>query len=256
MIPLDWALAATGTVAAVTTLALVYTQHRQGARIRELEARLSERSTKLHAFAVEVIRAEEEQRGRIARELHDGLGQMMTAVNIELQVLREAAPPEVHARVDDVRALSAQVMAEMRRIAQDLRPAILDEMGLGEAVRALVGRMSRHGQLRIELALSGALEVLPADSAIACYRLVQEALNNVLRHSGASAAKVSLERTGDHLDVEIVDDGKGIDPEAADAAGGGSGLMGLEERIRAIGGSFSFGPVETGGTRLSARLPA
>jgi signal transduction histidine kinase len=256
MIPVDWPVVATGGVALVTGLAFLVLQRRQGARIRDLEGRLAERATKLHAFAVEVIRAEEEQRGRIARELHDGLGQMMTAVNIELQVLRDSAPPDVRARVDDVRALSAQVMAEMRRIAQDLRPAILDEMGLGEAVRALVGRMSRHGQLRIELALSGALEVLPADSAIACYRLVQEALSNVLRHSGASAAKVSLQRTGDHLDVEIVDDGKGIDPDAPVDTGGHFGLMGLEERIRAIGGSFSFGPIQSGGTRLSARLPA
>jgi signal transduction histidine kinase len=253
MVLLDVAVATAGLSALG---AFLVSQQRMRKRIRGLEERLVERSTKLHAFAVEVIRAEEDQRSRIARELHDGLGQMMTAVNIELQVLRDAAPEEVRTRVDDVRALSAQVMAEMRRIAQDLRPAILDEMGLGEAVRALVGRMSRHAQVAIELKLAGPLEVLPADSAIACYRLVQEALNNVVRHSGASHARVSLARAQDQLDVEIVDDGRGIDYDPSAAADGHFGLMGLEERIRAIGGSFSFGRVESGGTRLTARLPA
>jgi signal transduction histidine kinase len=253
MAPLDVALLGAVAVTGAAWIASVVAMRR---RINSLEERLAERASKLHAFAVEVIRAEEEQRSRIARELHDGLGQMMTAVNIELQVLRDAAPDEVRPRVDDVRALSAQVQAEMRRISQDLRPAILDEMGLGEAVRSLVGRMAKHAQVAIDLKLEGQLEVLPADSAIACYRLVQEALNNVLRHSGATHAKITLERAGDQLDVEVFDDGKGIDYDPNSVSDGHFGLMGLEERIRAIGGSFSFGRAESGGTRLKARLPA
>jgi signal transduction histidine kinase len=241
---------------AITTCALFVWVVRLRIRVRGLEERVAERSTKLHAFAVELIKGEEEQRSRIARELHDGLGQMMTAVNIELQVLKDAAPPEIQPKVDDVGALARQVTTEMRRISHELRPAILDEMGLGEAVRALVARMARHGNIRIDLDLVGALEVLPADSAIACYRLVQEALNNVVRHSGAEKARVKIERAGDRLDVEIADDGAGIDYDPQAKLDGHYGLMGLEERIRAIGGTFGFGRGERGGTRLTARLPA
>src|SRR6476659_1308600 len=133
----------------LSNVAVLVSTFRLSRRNRLLEEKLEERNSKLHAFAVELIRAEEEQRSRIARELHDGLGQMMTAVNIELQVLREAAPPELQPRVDDVGALSQQVMTEMRRISHELRPAILDEMGLGEAVRALVGRLSRVSTIGI-----------------------------------------------------------------------------------------------------------
>jgi two-component system sensor histidine kinase UhpB len=245
------ALAAGGVLAGVLGLGWVALLR---GRIKRLEAKVAERSTKLHAFAVELIRAEEEQRSRIARELHDGLGQMMTAVNIELQVLRDAAPAEIQPRVDDVKALSAQVTTEMRRISHELRPAILDEMGLGEALRALVKRMSRHAKIKIELDVNGTLDVLPKDSMIACYRLVQEALNNVVRHSAATRAKVALHRADAQLAVEVLDDGKGIDydPSSQD---GHFGLLGLQERIHAIGGTFSFGPASGGGTRIEARLP-
>ncbi|MFI5291033.1 MAG: sensor histidine kinase, partial [Polyangia bacterium] len=158
--------------AALTALAIGWSVSLRR-KVADLSAQLVDRQGKLRAFAVELIRAEEEQRTRIARELHDGLGQMMTAVNIELQVLKDAASDELRPRVDDVRALSAQVMGEMRRISQELRPAIHDEMGLAEAVRALVSRMARLGAVAIEVQVAGDVDVLPADAAIACYRMVQ-----------------------------------------------------------------------------------
>jgi signal transduction histidine kinase len=229
-------------------------------RNRRLEEKLAERASKLHAFAVELIRAEEEQRTRIARELHDGLGQMMTAVNIELQMLHEAAPDSVRTRVEDVRALSAQVMAEMRRISHELRPAILDELGLAQAVRALAQRMAKHAHLAIDCDITGNVDRLPADSVIACYRLVQEALNNVVRHANASRVRVTMVRDEDRLKVSVSDDGKGIsyDPSSPDAMRDGHfGLMGMQERIRAIGGKFWYGATtETKtGTTITAELP-
>lgn len=226
------------------------------ANVRLLQGQLQDRSTKLRAFAVELIRAEEEQRSRIARELHDGLGQLMTAVNIELQVLREAAPEEVKLRVDDVRALAAQVTTEMRRISHELRPAVLDEMGLAEAVKALAERMARHCGIAIDVDVGGNVDVLPADTLITCYRLVQEALNNVVRHSGAARAAVRLERDAARLEVSVVDDGRGIDYTPATAQDGHFGLLGLEERINALGGRFSVRRRPEGGTRVAATLPA
>jgi signal transduction histidine kinase len=228
-------------------------------RNRRLEEKLVERNSKLHAFAVELIRAVEDQRTRIARELHDGVGQIMTAVNIELQMLHEAAPDSLKSRVDDVRALAAQCQTEMRRVSHELRPAILDELGLAEAVRARAQRMAKHAHIVIDCAIDGDLERLPADSVIACYRLVQEALNNVVRHANAHRAEVQLTRDDKRLTVVVTDDGRGMryDPSAPEAMRDGHfGLVGMQERIRAIGGTFRFGPPpDRRGTQIRAELP-
>jgi signal transduction histidine kinase len=224
-----------------------------------LEVRLAERGSKLHAFAVELIRAEEDQRSRIARELHDGVGQIMTAVNIELELLHVAAPEFLKSRVDDVQALAAQCQTEMRRVSHELRPAILDELGLGEAVRALAERMAKHAQIEIACNPGENLDPLPSDSVTACYRLVQEALNNVVRHAKAKRAVVTLCREEDRLTVTVTDDGRGIeyDPAAPEAVRDGHfGLVGMQERILAIGGTFAYGPRPSQkGTQIRAELP-
>jgi signal transduction histidine kinase len=228
-------------------------------RNRRLEEKLKERNSKLHAFAVELIRAEEDQRSRIARELHDGVGQIMTAVNIELQLLHEAAPTQVKARVEDVRALAAQCQTEMRRVSHELRPAILDELGLAEAVRALAQRMAKHAHIEIACDVHGDVDKIAADSVIACYRMVQEALNNVVRHADAHKAEVMLRREADRLTVMVTDDGRGMryDPSSPDTQRDGHfGLLGMQERIRAIGGTFRYGPPpDKRGTQIRAEFP-
>lgn len=228
-------------------------------RNRLLEEKLKERNSKLHAFAVELIRAEEDQRTRIARELHDGVGQIMTAVNIELEMLQQTAPATMKTRLEDVVALAASCQTEMRRVSHELRPAILDELGLAEAVRALAERMAKHSQIEIACDVSGNLEALPADSVIACYRLVQEALNNVVRHANAKRAEVKLACDDSRLTVTVTDDGRGIryDPSAPDAIRDGHyGLVGMQERIRAIGGTLKYGPPrDRRGTEIFAELP-
>jgi two-component system, NarL family, sensor histidine kinase UhpB len=258
----DWGYAAAGAVALLfaCNVGIAVAAAKMWRRNRRLDEKLAERNSKLHAFAVELIRAEEDQRTRIARELHDGLGQIMTAVNIELQMLHESAPSPMQPRVDDVRALARQVMTEMRRISHELRPAILDEMGLAEAVRALAERMSKHAHIDIDYKVEGNVDRLPADSKTACYRLVQEALNNVVRHANAKRAEVLLVRDGERLTVTVTDDGRGIryDPSAPEANRDGHfGLMGMQERIRAIGGTFRFGapPDRRQGTQIKAELP-
>ena len=107
--------------------------------------------------------------------------------------------------LEDVRALAAQCQTEMRRVSHELRPAILDELGLAEAVRALGARMAKHAHIAIDCRVEGDVDSLPADSVIACYRLVQEALNNVVRHANASSAHVSLTRGQNHLIVTVTD---------------------------------------------------
>ena len=251
--------AAAAALLFASNIGVVIVTLRLSRRNRRLEEKLVERNSKLHAFAVELIRAEEDQRSRIARELHDGVGQIMTAVNIELQLLHDGAPRELQARVEDVRALAAQCQTEMRRVSHELRPAILDELGLAEAVKALAERMAKHAQIEIACDVQGDVDRLPADSVIACYRLVQEALNNVVRHANAQRAEVLLRRDADRLTVEVTDDGRGIryDPSAPEATRDGHfGLVGMQERIRAIGGTFRYGPPpDRRGTQIRAELP-
>jgi two-component system, NarL family, sensor histidine kinase UhpB len=243
----------------LSNVAVLLSTYRLSRRNRVLEEKLAERNSKLHAFAVELIRAEEDQRSRIARELHDGVGQIMTAVNIELQMLHESAPVEVKTRVEDVRALAAQCQTEMRRVSHELRPAILDELGLAEAVRALVVRMAKHAHIEIACDVRGEVDRVPGDAVIACYRLVQEALNNVVRHADAQRAEVTLYRNSDRLTVTVTDDGRGMryDPSSPDTARDGHyGLIGMQERIRAIGGTFKYGPPpDKRGTQIHAEFP-
>jgi signal transduction histidine kinase len=148
---------------------------------------------------------------------------------------------------------------EMRRVSHELRPAILDELGLAEAVRALVQRMAKHSHLEIACDVSGEVDRVPADAVIACYRLVQEALNNVVRHANAQRAEVTLHRREDRLTVTVTDDGRGIryDPSAPEAMRDGHyGLIGMQERIRAIGGTFKYGPPpDRRGTQIHAEFP-
>ena len=251
-----------GTAAALlflSNVAVLFSTYRLSRRNRLLEEKLAERNSKLHAFAVELIRAEEDQRSRIARELHDGVGQIMTAVNIELQMLHESSPREMKARVEDVRALAAQCQTEMRRVSHELRPAILDELGLAEAVKALVERMAKHAHIEISCDVHGEVDRVPGDAVIACYRLVQEALNNVVRHADAKRAEVSLLRNADRLTVTVTDDGRGIryDPSSPETQRDGHfGLLGMQERIRAIGGTFKYGPPpDKRGTQIHAEFP-
>jgi signal transduction histidine kinase len=183
----------------------------------------------------------------------------MTAVNIELQMLHDNSPKEVKARVEDVRALAAQCQMEMRRVSHELRPAILDELGLAEAVRALVVRMAKHAHIEIACDVRGEVDRVPGDAVIACYRLVQEALNNVVRHADAKRAEVTLHRNSDRLTVTVTDDGRGMryDPSSPDVARDGHfGLIGMQERIRAIGGTFRYGPPpDKRGTQIHAEFP-
>ena len=219
-------------------------------QIRTLAAKLDSRERKLRGYATELIRAEEEERARVSRELHDGLGQLIAALTLELEAMRVSAPESLQPRIDDVRTLANQIGTDIRRMSHELRPAILDELGLHDALSALVRRMSRPPRLTVELSVRGNLIVLPADVRLTAYRIVQEALTNVVRHSGAARAEVNVDLDAHALRIAVADDGKGVD-----ASNEGFGLTGLRERVEAIGGSLRIGPAEQGGALVAAELP-
>jgi two-component system, NarL family, sensor kinase len=236
-------------------------------QLRTLRDRLAAREAKLRDYAAGLLRAEEEERARVSRELHDGVGQLIAAVNLELETVRAEAPEALQPRIDDLRTLATQIGGDLRRMAHELRPAILDELGLHDALTELTRRMSRPPRstpglpagLTITLAVRGNLVVLPPDLRLCCYRVAQEALTNVVKHSGASRAEVHVDLDGHALRLAISDNGKGL-PEAPRSGDGaqeptGIGLLSLRERVEAVGGSLHLSKAELGGALVAAELP-
>ena len=197
----------------------------------------------------QLVSAREEERRRLRRDLHDGLGPTLAAVGMQL-----AAASTLLDRPDALRALHAelqeqtrQALADIRRLVYDLRPPALDELGLGPAI-AQQGQ--RFTGLAVDVHAEGDLDRLPAAVEVAAYRIAAEAITNAARHGAARTCSVRLSLNG-ALDLEVVDDGTGI----TDAARAGVGLSSMRERAAELGGSCEVGPAPGGGTRVRARLP-
>ncbi len=180
------------------------------------------------------LRAQEEERARIARDLHDEVNQSLTGLLLRLEALREAAPPELESELADTKALANQAMTELLSLARQLRPTALDDLGLAAAVAGLVDHVGNSG---IEAALhqEGDLSELEADVQLVVYRVAQEALSNAVRHSGAQGVAVSLRRAGEGAELEVSDDGRGF---AFEESENGLGIAGMRERALLIGGEL------------------
>jgi len=218
--------------------------HRQSRELRELSAR--------------VLEAREEEKARIARELHDELGQLLTALKMDLSWMREriSGQDELTRKSEEMGRLLDQTVTATRRISADLRPLMLDDLGLAEAAQWLVEDFARRSgvQARIQLPEGEALEALPKAAATALYRAVQESLTNIARHSGARQAWVLFSVDGGEVHVEIEDDGRGIALEDL-AKARSLGLRGMRERIAYLGGSFDVASAPRGGARVRIRVP-
>ncbi|MEI2610222.1 MAG: sensor histidine kinase [Candidatus Promineifilaceae bacterium] len=209
---------------------------------------------------LQMVRAREEERRRLQRDLHDGLGATLAALNLEAGVLRRAIrsdPAEAEALVDELRVEIRAMIDDIRRLVYALRPPTLDQLGLVAAVRAHAnqcGRPSENGyaQLQVEIEAPEELPPLPAAVEVAAYRIAQEALTNVVRHAQARHCLVRLELNG-ALNVEIRDDGVGL--PAGGRQHGGLGLLSMRERAVELGGTCVIGPLPGGGTRILASLP-
>jgi PAS domain S-box-containing protein len=221
------------------------TMLRQQQELRELSAR--------------VLEAREEEKTRIARELHDELGQLLTALKMDLAWLRERLPetgPELAARADGMSALLDRTVSSSRRIAADLRPLMLDDLGLADAAQWLVDDFGKRSGVRLEMRVpeEAAFDALAKGAATAVYRAIQESLTNIARHSGAKNAWVLLAQENGEVLVEIEDDGRGVTP--GDLAKASSlGLKGMRERVAYYGGSLEVARAPRGGTRLRVRMP-
>jgi two-component system sensor histidine kinase UhpB len=220
---------------------------------------------RFRALAKAVWQVQEEERRRLARELHDGLGQELTALkNLLEQLAGEAraapAPPPAAwgAKLAAAVELAARALHDTRELSRLLRPPILDDLGLLPALSWLTRTLRESSGLEVRVAGDGIDGRLDPDLEILVFRVVQEALTNVLKHSGAQAAAVLLRRRGGWLELEITDAGRGFDAARALAPGqgaAGSGLRGMSDRLELFGGRLRITSSPGAGTRLHAAVP-
>jgi PAS domain S-box-containing protein len=225
---------------------------------KQHEDELQRQQQELRELSARVLEAREEEKARLARELHDELGQLLTALKMDLSWLRERlAAADTARKADEMNALLDKTVMATRRISADLRPLMLDDLGLADAAAWLVEDFAKRSGVdcRIQLPPGDALEQLSKPVATALYRAVQESLTNIGRHAQARSAWVLFSAENGHIQVEIEDDGRGIAP--GDLAKARSlGLKGMRERIAYLGGSLEIGPAPRGGTRIRLRVPA
>jgi signal transduction histidine kinase len=202
--------------------------------------------------------AKEDERRFIARELHDELGQTLTALKLRLKMGARAADPERAEREGAATfAMIDSLIDRVRKLSLDLRPALLDEVGLIPALRAYLDAQSAISEVGMELDASAFVGRASPESEIACFRIVQEAVTNVLRHAEARQVSVRLEQRTDRLQIVVTDDGHGILPgQVPDAAAQGHmGIVGMRERARALGGDFAIESEPGAGTAVRVTLP-
>jgi PAS domain S-box-containing protein len=226
---------------------------------KQYEDELKQRQGELSRLSAQVLEAREEEKTRIARELHDELGQLLTAIKMDLGWIRERigdADADLAAKAQKMHATLDDTVSSVRRIAADLRPLMLDDLGLPDAAAWLVEDFEKRSGIRCQwrLANPDGVEAFEPAVANAVYRALQESLTNIARHAGAGSAWVMLEIAPEALRLEVEDDGRGIEPPDL-AKARSLGLKGMRERIHHIGGSLEITRPPRGGTRVSLRVP-
>jgi two-component system, NarL family, sensor histidine kinase UhpB len=198
------------------------------------------------------LHAQEEERARVARDLHDEVNQSLTGLLLRLEAAREAAPPELEGELAETKSLANQAMSELLSLARQLRPTALDDLGLVAAIEGQVDQL-RRGEIDASLDAEGDFSDLGGDAQLVVYRVAQEALNNAARHSGAARVEVRLRRTeGDGVLLEVSDDGRGF---AFDESERGLGIGGMRERALLIGAELTIESRPDSGTTVRLTVP-
>lgn len=202
-----------------------------------------------------VVEAQEVERARLARELHDETGQALTSILLGLKALEERVQTDDSgAAIAELRELVVATLQDVRRLAVELRPATLDDFGLVPALERLRDTMSEQGDVAVEVKSDlDDQQRLPEKTETALYRIVQEALTNVLKHAEATRVTVRLRRVDRFVEVVVQDDGAGFDPQ--DVRDGGLGLVGMRERVALLGGRMAVDSSQGAGTMLRAEVP-
>ena len=222
---------------------------------QERRALMASRRT-LRDLAASLVDAREEEQRRIARELHDELGQRLTALKLELSAPEGMdAPGFPSARTQSMIQMVDDTMAATRRISMDLRPLMLDDLGLNAAIEWLALEYERRSGLRVALRCDPLPEPMPQRVLTALYRIVQEALTNVVRHARATRVEISMVHTGPSIELRVEDNGTGFSDKLQRGPGKSFGLIGIRERVLMLGGELRLGNLPGGGAYMAVKLP-
>lgn len=216
---------------------------------------LAAREEQVRALAGHLLRAEEEERRRISRDIHDEAGQSMLFLRLHLEMLEKLAPPDLQAKLTDARVVAERIIAEIRRIIAALNPSVVEQLGLPSAIRHLSARFRKLYPMKLRVHLTPCRSRLPREAETTVYRVVQECYQNIARHSSASHVNLSLRSTDKLLELNIEDDGVGFDVDSAVGQPRSFGLKGMRERVALLGGHLEIRSSPGHGATISVRLP-
>ena len=247
-----WQSLLLGVVVAVTAVIRLRVVER---RAEEQRAIAEEAERQMRQLSQQLVATQEEERKNLSRELHDHVGQMLTALRMELgRIDRVSAPASlaIPGAVAECRQLVDNMVRTVRDLALGLRPSMLDDFGLQPALEWHVRDVSRRHRVTIDLTATGEFDQLPDQHRTCVYRVVQEALTNCVRYAGATRIQVILTGTGSRLEVSVIDNGAGFDPAERRP---GLGLRGIEERVRDLDGVVNLRTAKGAGTSVTITLP-
>jgi len=253
VVPLDVAASAIDIDGKLHVLAFL----RDVTERRRAEQEIKRSQQELRGLSKAANEALEAERRRTARELHDELGQSLTALKMDLESLRSALPPgqpELGERTKAMHALLDGTIAATRRIAADLRPLMLDDLGLAAALDWLTHNFSNHTGIATDLVIDDSVAQVPEPIASALYRITQESLTNVAKYAQATTVEIRLERDGKWVQLLVRDNGRGIEAVDQDKRGA-FGLLGIRERVSLLGGEVAIKGKRGHGSELRARVP-
>ena len=227
-------------------------------RIREGQAALEHSHREIQHLAGRLIRAQDTERARIARDLHDDVSQQLAGVSISFSGLKHRLSEyqvgaELQQELVDLQQQTHALARNVRQLSHDLHPTVLQHLGLVKGLTLYCGQLERAHGVEMRCSAEGDLASISQEAALCVYRIAQEALRNVVAHAGASRADVRLQRAGEHIDVTIADDGRGFYSASAVK---GLGLVSITERAKIAGGTVDFVTNAPQGTRIHARIPA
>jgi signal transduction histidine kinase len=221
----------------------------------ELDRLVEARTLELSALSSHLQSLAEKEKSELARTLHDELGGLLTAAKMDLSWLQSRVDtPAYQERLAQLGSVLDEAMGLKRRVVEDLRPSLLDHFGLATALRAYVDSACTKAALQADIRLPDDGVPIPKDIAITLFRIVQEGLNNIIRHAGAKHVTLELTAGGGEYAFTLQDDGRGFDPDVA-RDGWPHGIMGMQQRVRALGGRFSLESALGRGTTLRVTVP-
>ncbi len=227
-----------------------------GETLNDLLDRLLEDRARERLLALQVIGAQDAERARVSRELHDSTAQILAALMMQLgAAARESNSPKLDERIATLRELAAEALEEVRSLSHTMHPRVLDDLGLAAALEWLGRQTREQTSIDVHVSATELAQPLPPEMAAALYRVAQEAIRNVVRHANSRHLDVRFRREGTNAVLEIADDGTGFDVQRAEVRRPGMGLFSMRERMALVNGSLSLSAAPGDGTTVTATVP-